>query len=94
MKEQERYVRPSYSRRALLFATVGTASTTVALAMSSHTACADKLSQRVVAYQDHPDGEKRCDRCAHFQPPEACQIVLGTIRPDGYCRFFTPRPQA
>ena len=94
MKEQKGYVRPRFSRRALLFATVGTASTTVAFGVTVHPACADKLSQRVVAYQDHPDGEKRCDRCTHFQPPEACQIVLGTIRPDGYCRFFTLRPQS
>jgi hypothetical protein len=87
-------MRPHYSRRALLFATVGTASTTVALGTSFHAAFADKLSQRVVAYQDRPDGEKRCDRCTHFQPPEACQIVLGTIRPDGYCKLFTLRPQS
>jgi hypothetical protein len=50
-----------------------------------------KLSQKVVAYQDHPDGEKRCDRCIHFQPPNACNIVGGDVKPDGYCRFFGVR---
>lgn len=53
-----------------------------------------KLSQKVVAYQDHPDGEKRCDRCIHFQPPNACNIVDGDVKPDGYCRFFGVRSGA
>ena len=53
-----------------------------------------KLSQKVVAYQDHPDGEKRCDRCVHFQAPNACNIVDGDVKPDGYCRFFGVRSRA
>jgi hypothetical protein len=55
---------------------------------------APKLSQRAVAYQDHPDGDKRCEKCAQFQPPNACKIVDGTVSPQGYCRFFTPIRQA
>ncbi len=82
------------SRRALLLGTAGAASTTAFLSMSSKTASAQKLSQRVVAYQDHPDGDKRCDRCARFQPPAACSIVDGTVSPDGYCTFFIPRNRA
>jgi hypothetical protein len=78
------------SRRGLLLWSTNAAGA-AAIELSSRPASADKLSQRVVAYQDHPDGERRCDRCSHFQPPAACQIVVGTVRPDGYCRFFAPR---
>ena len=51
---------------------------------------APKISQRAVAYQDHPEGEKRCERCAQFQAPNACKMVDGTIDPQGYCRIFMP----
>ena len=53
-----------------------------------------KMSQKVVAYQDHPEGEKRCDRCVHFQPPNSCNIIDGEVKPDGYCRFFVVRSRA
>ena len=49
-----------------------------------------KISQKAVAYQDHPDGNKRCDKCVQFQPPNACKVVDGTISPNGYCKLFVP----
>jgi len=55
---------------------------------------APKISQRVVAYQDHPDGDKRCDKCVQFQPPSACKMVDGTISPQGSCRIFVPIRQS
>jgi hypothetical protein len=48
----------------------------------------------VVAYQDHPDGDKRCDKCEQFQPPSACKMVDGTISPQGSCRIFVPIRQS
>ena len=53
-------------------------------------AAAPKISQKAVAYQDHPEGDKRCEKCAQFQPPNACKMVDGAINPQGYCRIFTP----
>jgi hypothetical protein len=47
-----------------------------------------KISQRAVAYQDHPEGDKRCDKCIQFQPPDGCKMVDGSISPNGYCRLF------
>ncbi len=47
-----------------------------------------KVSKQVVAYQDHPDGSKRCDRCAQFEPPNACKMVQGPVSPEGSCRLF------
>ena len=51
---------------------------------------ARKISKQAVAYQDHPDGDKRCDKCVQFQPPHACKLVDGTINPAGSRRIFVP----
>jgi hypothetical protein len=53
-------------------------------------AAALKISQKAVAYQDHPEGDKRCETCAQFQAPNACKMVDGAINPQGYCRIFAP----
>jgi hypothetical protein len=47
-----------------------------------------KISKVAVNYQDHPDGDKRCDKCVQFQPPDACKVVDGAISPQGSCRIF------
>ena len=49
-----------------------------------------KISKVAVNYQDHPDGDKRCDKCTQFVPPEACKVVEGTINAQGSCRIFSP----
>jgi hypothetical protein len=33
-----------------------------------------------------------CSTCAHFMPPEGCEVVNGHIRGDGYCSLYTERP--
>jgi hypothetical protein len=53
-----------------------------------------KISQKAVAYQDHPEGDKRCEKCAQFQPPNECKMVDGSINPQGYCRIFAPIRQS
>ena len=47
-----------------------------------------KVSKQVVAYQDHPDGSKRCDCCTQFEAPDACKVVQGPVTPAGSCRLF------
>lgn len=94
MTDKTNWAIVSLSRRALFKGTTAIAGAGLLVSTARQTAAAAKLSQQVVAYQDHPVGDKRCDRCAHFQPPSACQIVEGAVRPDGYCKFFTPRGQA
>jgi hypothetical protein len=47
-----------------------------------------KISKVAVNYQDHPDGDKRCDKCIQFQPADACKVVEGSISPQGSCRIF------
>jgi hypothetical protein len=75
-----------FSRRLLLRSAVGAAGV---LAAAPNTASAQpKISKVAVNYQDHPDGDKRCDRCAQFQPPDACKVVDGPVSPQGSCRIF------
>jgi len=77
-----------FSRRLLLRSALGAAGM---LATTQNPASAQpKISKVAVNYQDHPDGDKRCDRCAQFQPPDACKVVDGQISPQGSCRIFIP----
>jgi hypothetical protein len=74
------------SRRSLLRSAVGA---TGVLAATLNPALAQpKISKVAVNYQDHPDGDKRCDKCIQFQPPDACKLVEGSISPQGSCRIF------
>jgi hypothetical protein len=76
------------SRRSLLR---GAAAAAGILGATSNLAKAQpKISKVAVNYQDHPDGNKRCDKCAQFQPPDACKMVEGSISPQGSCRIFIP----
>ena len=76
------------SRRSLLRSAVGAASV---LATTLNPALAQpKISKVAVNYQDHPDGDKRCDKCIQYQPPDACKVVDGSISPQGPCRIFMP----
>jgi hypothetical protein len=52
---------------------------------------APKLAQNVVGYQSTPKGNQRCDNCALFQAPDACQNVDGTIAPEGWCKIYRPK---
>jgi hypothetical protein len=79
----------------MLQRTLGVASAaTILCAPLNAAAAAPKISQKAVAYQDRPDGDKRCDKCVQFQPPNACKIVEGEISPQGSCRFFVPISRA
>jgi len=78
------------SRRSLLRGAVAAAG--ILGATSNLAEAQPKISKVAVNYQDHADGDKRCDKCAQFQPPAACKVVDGTISPQGSCRIFIPKP--
>jgi hypothetical protein len=81
-------------RRTVLQIAASWAGTAAILAASPNSAsAAPKISKAAVAYQDHPDGNKRCDKCVQFQAPDACKLVDGPISPQGSCRIFTPQRQ-
>lgn len=82
-------------RRAVLRQTVGILSAAAVISAQAERAAATiKISQSAVAYQDHPQGDKRCGKCLQFQPPSTCRMVEGAISPQGFCRIFTPQRQA
>ena len=76
------------SRRSLLRSAVGAAGGAILCAPPAKGS--PKVSQRAVAYQDHPEGDKRCEKCVQLQAPNQCKVVDGTISPQGYCRIFAP----
>jgi hypothetical protein len=85
----------SVCRRALLQYAVCTASGVGICCVPPRPAvAAPKISKKAVAYQDHPDGDKECEKCAQFQSPDACKMVEGPISPKGSCRIFVPARQS
>jgi hypothetical protein len=83
------------ARRSLLRRILSTVGASAFFYAASRPAVAViKISQKAVAYQDHPEGDKRCDKCIQFQPPDACKMVDGTISPRGYCRLFALNRQS
>jgi hypothetical protein len=79
-----------FSRRRILRHAIGVAGGAAILGAAVGAAGAPKISKAAVAYEDHPNGDKRCDKCVQFQPPDACKMVEGPISPQGSCRIFTP----
>lgn len=51
-------------------------------------AAAPQVAPEAAGYQTQPNGDQRCAFCAHFQPPAACELVKGTIVPNGWCKLF------
>jgi hypothetical protein len=75
------------SRRWLLQAAAGAAAV---LGTAAPAAAQIKISQAAAGYQDHPNGDHRCLACAHFRQPDKCQLISGSISPQGWCRLFSP----
>jgi hypothetical protein len=89
MSDEPEHASARLSRRSLLRGAVG--ATGVLAATLSPALAQPKISKIAVNYQDHPDGDKRCDKCVQFQPPDACKVVDGSISPQGSCRIFMLR---
>jgi len=51
-----------------------------------------KTDQKTAKYQDHPNSGNSCSICNYFRPPHSCQLVDGTISPNGWCSFFAKKP--
>lgn len=49
----------------------------------------DKLPKSEVDYSPaKDDSDERCALCAHFQLPDACELVSGEINPEYWCKRF------
>ena len=82
--------RAPLCRRAFLQSAAGAVGSVTLSAALNNANAAPKISKQAVAYQDQPDGDKRCERCTQFQPPDGCKMVEGQISPQGSCRIFIP----
>jgi hypothetical protein len=82
-----------YCRRRLLLSAAAAVGAATAGGIGS-AAAASKVSASAAGYQDNPNGDKQCSKCAQFLPPSSCKRVDGTISPQGYCRLFSPRQSA
>ncbi len=83
------------SRRLLLQKAIGTVSAAAIIAVQTKPAAATiKISKTAVAYQDHPEGDKRCGKCLQFQAPDSCKMVDGPVSAQGFCRIFMPVRQS
>ena len=61
----------------------------LALAGAQRTAAAaPQVTQDAAGYQNQPKGDQRCALCAHFQAPASCELVQGTIVPNGWCKLY------
>lgn len=57
-------------------------------------AAEEKLSKAEAKYQNHPNGQQRCEICLQFLPPNQCRIVQGPIIARGWCQYFAARENA
>ena len=51
-------------------------------------AAAPQVTQEAAGYQTQPNGDQRCAFCVHFRAPASCEIVQGTIVPNGWCKLY------
>ena len=79
------------SRRVVLTGTALALGAAAAATAVSPAAAQQKISQADAKYQGMPKSDQRCDRCANFQPPNACKFVQGDISPSGWCQLFAPK---
>ena len=82
------------SRRELFPTAVGAAAivaAALAIGKGELAEAQSKTSQKTAKYQDQPNKGAQCSQCRFFQPPHACQLVSGSISPNGWCSFFAKK---
>ena len=52
---------------------------------------AKKFSKEKAKYQPVPKNGQRCQTCALWQSPTACQVVEGQVSPAGWCILYQPK---
>jgi anaerobic selenocysteine-containing dehydrogenase len=79
----------SVSRRGFLNIAALGGSTLIAAAVARPAAAAPKkFTQQQAKYQSVPKNGQRCQNCALWQSPNACQVVEGTVSPAGWCMLY------
>ena len=77
------------SRRALLRAVAGAVPAGL-LFRTPQAEASDKMTRQQAQYQDTPNGIYSCGLCTLFERPNACKVVEGKVRRDGWCKAFAP----
>lgn len=76
----------SSRRHVLKVAVVAAGAGLAASVMPARDALAQKkATKEAMKYQDKPNGNMQCGNCSQFLPPNSCNVVEGTISPQGYC---------
>jgi hypothetical protein len=78
--------KPELSRRTLLGQCLSGAALMGAMTVPAE--ALNRMNKTASRYQNHPNGDKRCAGCVHFQPPDSCEVVPGLISPSGWCKWF------
>jgi hypothetical protein len=67
-------------------------------ALCAEAQAAPTMDPKAAAYQTKPNGSKECSNCSLFIPsksnpkgPGTCQLVKGSIVPNGYCKFYSAK---
>jgi hypothetical protein len=60
-------------------------------ALRAQAEAAATIEKKTAGYVTHPVGGKQCSKCIQFLPPGSCKLVKGSISPNGYCKFFSPK---
>lgn len=55
----------------------------------AHIAAGGHLSKLEANYTDNSPYTNKCRDCKHFIEPSRCEIVIGIIEEDGWCKYFS-----
>lgn len=88
LKQPKPEIRPVSRRDFLNIAAVGSGAL-IAVGLTDRAAAAPKkFSQQQAHYQPIPKSGQRCQNCALYQSPTACQVVEGQVSPAGWCILY------
>lgn len=79
------------SRRTLLSGAAFAASAAAVGLMPLRARAQQKVSQSAAQYQASPKNGQQCSTCSHFQAPSSCQVVDGSISPNGWCALYSKK---
>ena len=87
MNDYGKMSRRTSLKRGLLLA----AGSVAAWATTMRAYAQEKIEQALVQYQNMPKDGAKCSLCVNWVAPNACVIVAGVIKPEGWCVAFAPK---
>jgi hypothetical protein len=55
---------------------------------ATHARAQRKATKQEAEYQDTPKGILMCGTCTLFEPPNACKVMEGEVKVEGWCNLF------